>query len=839
MYDDDVMRRLVMMWTLGVVVGCVESAAVRCPDGESTCPAGTVCVIPTGAVDLAPLPVRCVAPQDLADCEGAAPACGPESARRCYPSDQGPVCLAAGCANRLPDPGEQCDDGNNVAGDGCSADCLSDETCGNGATDPGAGEACDDGNHLGHDGCSSRCAVEAPRWAALDDGSRLSSNGAAVAFDTRRGRMIMFGGYSEGPQGSRPTFNSVWEWDGGWHTGVSTLAPTARTDAALAYDEQRGVTVMFGGLARQPLGDTWEWTGTTWRTTDASGPAARYAAGLVYDPAGARMVMFGGGSPVGPLADTWVLIDGAWQQISTSVSPPVAGPPAMAFDRVAGRVVLATAGEHWELVGDTWQRVGTIPAMDEGPRLVFDPVTRQRVLLGLRDPEPTVRMWSWTGQAWIDGPNAPVASRLGTVVADPVRGRLIMAQGGKFGSPVEVWDGSTWTEQPGRLPLTFDSLRQTAAAVDAARHELVVFGGEKGGVPTSTTLTFDGTRWRDVTPSKGPPARLGHALVYDPRLRQIVLFGGRDASGVLGDTWTWDGVAWTELTPAASPSARTDHAMAYDAVRERVTLFGGAGPGTTLGDTWEWDGVTWTERVLVPAPQPRAGARLIAEPLRGSMLLFGGGSTDETFAEWASVFSDTWRLDGTGWQPLTLAVAPAGRARATLAWNPARQTVTLYGGEVWEYAWNTYGPVVFDDLWEWDGAQWRQRTAAGSLEPLTGHVSVSSVDGAGVMVLGALQPMELRWDDTDAYETCQTRVDADGDGLAGCDDDDCWPVCSPLCAPGVSCPADAPRCGDPVPVCDAIESAQICPQDCGPAPVSCGDLVCDATDACPADCPPI
>jgi cysteine-rich repeat protein len=46
-----------------------------------------------------------------------------------------------------------------VGGDGCSADCRSDETCGNGVLD--AGEACDDGNALAGDGCDTACQIEA------------------------------------------------------------------------------------------------------------------------------------------------------------------------------------------------------------------------------------------------------------------------------------------------------------------------------------------------------------------------------------------------------------------------------------------------------------------------------------------------------------------------------------------------------------------------------------------------------------------------------------------------------------------------------------------------------
>jgi large repetitive protein len=57
---------------------------------------------------------------------------------------------------------EQCDDGNNINGDGCNADCqLEDgnlELCGDGILN--AGEACDDGNGVGGDGCNEACQEE-------------------------------------------------------------------------------------------------------------------------------------------------------------------------------------------------------------------------------------------------------------------------------------------------------------------------------------------------------------------------------------------------------------------------------------------------------------------------------------------------------------------------------------------------------------------------------------------------------------------------------------------------------------------------------------------------------
>jgi len=67
------------------------------------------------------------------------------------------VCFPLGCGNSKVTPDEACDDGNNVSGDDCSADCRSNETCGNGTIDTAAAEQCDDGNVVDGDGCQANC----------------------------------------------------------------------------------------------------------------------------------------------------------------------------------------------------------------------------------------------------------------------------------------------------------------------------------------------------------------------------------------------------------------------------------------------------------------------------------------------------------------------------------------------------------------------------------------------------------------------------------------------------------------------------------------------------------
>jgi uncharacterized protein (TIGR03437 family) len=117
---------------------------------------------------------------------------------------------------------------------------------------------------------------------------------------------------------------------------------------------------------------------------------------------------------------------------------------------------------------------------------------------------------------------------------------------------------------------------------DAARGQVVLFGGTSGVNMLNDTWTWDGSNWTQKSPQNRPSARIQHSMAYDSAHAQVVLFGGSPA----GDTWIWDGTNWTQKSPQNRPSARGGQAMAYDSARGQVVLFGGSG----LGDTWTWDG---------------------------------------------------------------------------------------------------------------------------------------------------------------------------------------------------------------------------------------------------------
>lgn len=116
--------------------GCLHTETIDCADGR-VCPAVMLCD------DTHHL---CVLPQQVEACRGqveGAPCAHPSrEAAECFDG----VCLEIGCGNGVLEGGEACDDGNVLSGDGCSANCDSDEQCGNGILDPLVGESCDCGD---------------------------------------------------------------------------------------------------------------------------------------------------------------------------------------------------------------------------------------------------------------------------------------------------------------------------------------------------------------------------------------------------------------------------------------------------------------------------------------------------------------------------------------------------------------------------------------------------------------------------------------------------------------------------------------------------------------------
>lgn len=99
------------------------------------------------------------------DADGCSNACTKTGATGAGGSSGASMTTASGnntntCGDGKLDPGEQCDDGNDVDTDKCRNNCTPGSTnCGNGVVD--AGEDCDDGNKVAEDDCTNVCTKPA------------------------------------------------------------------------------------------------------------------------------------------------------------------------------------------------------------------------------------------------------------------------------------------------------------------------------------------------------------------------------------------------------------------------------------------------------------------------------------------------------------------------------------------------------------------------------------------------------------------------------------------------------------------------------------------------------
>jgi hypothetical protein len=204
-------------------------------------------------------------------------------------------------------------------------------------------------------------------------------------------------------------------------------------------------------------------------------------------------------------------------------------------------------------------------------------------------------------------------------------------------------------------------------AYDAARHEVVLFGGFDGTNRLGDTWTWDGSTWTREHPPTSPSPRAYFGMVYDAAMSKVVLFGGccDQQSELLNDTWTWNGTTWTQEQPAVSPSPRADFGMAYHAKTKRVVIF--SGEWGSLTPTWTWDGTTWTEEHPAHTPQTVEGPALAQ--YRGQVVMFGG--------EWGCVEDiclerKTWIWDGGDWTLIEPPDRPSRRSYEGMAWDPDR-----------------------------------------------------------------------------------------------------------------------------------------------------------------------
>ena len=485
-------------------------------------------------------------------------------------------------------------------------------------------------------------------------------DGARMIYDSNEHVAVLFGGFwnYQGGQDSRKT----WKWDGTQWNLASTDGPSPRNTFAFAFDSHRGKSVMFGGVARKRAagyGDTWEYDGATWAKRNDGRPSRRGFHTMAFDSARNRTVLFGG-SPEenGALAfeDTWEWDGAVWR---TFIGPGPLGRivSGMAFDSVRNETLMFGGAasqfpyppnyvnDTWGWDGNSWTlRANSGPSPRANHALAFDSWRGVSVMYGGTDqsgfPGDT---WEWDGTQWSMRPqNGPTAQANRSMSFNADSGNCVLFGGTpdyiSYLDETWLWNGTTWVQ---KFPVVHPmGLYRQASAYDSDRHVTVMFGGGQGETYNNETWEWDGENWTQ-RPAAGIPALGSIRLAYDSHRHKLVLFGGFDNFGGVSDQiWEleYGGVGPNVVMQSGSPavcrgsavsfqvSASGAGVLTYQWRKNGVSLNDGAGlagthSGTlTLVSTAEADTAAYSCLV-----RDDCG---VTESDSGSLTVYAGGSAD-------------------------------------------------------------------------------------------------------------------------------------------------------------------------------------------------------------------
>ena len=280
---------------------------------------------------------------------------------------------------------------------------------------------------------------------------------------------------------------------------------------------------------------------------------------------------------------------------------------------------------------------------------------------------------------------------------------------------------------------------------DMTRPRSVGLAGIALAVAGSLAAITAAARERETqTPADTQPlARKHHSVAYHRGMQKVVMYGGAsNANQFLDDFWSYDGQRWT-LVGRSIPSS-THHMFsdadgtlflvgglaamtatwdggawvpmlrgperwaiggAYDAPRRRFVLYGGGGgPGETFGDTLEFDGASW-HQVATGGPPARMLAGMVFDTTRSLVVLFGGANVP--IAGPGTVYDDLWEWDGVQWRQIEPpGDRPPARVGFAMTYDQVRREVVLFGGLD-----SNFQPL--GDTWLWNGGQWRRYEGDG------------------------------------------------------------------------------------------------------------------------------
>jgi hypothetical protein len=207
----------------------------------------------------------------------------------------------------------------------------------------------------------------------------------------------------------------------------------------MAYDEKRGVVVLFGGYSDgERLSDTWEWDGTSWKEmTSYADPSARSGHEMIYDPVREKVVVYGGYGDEVFKNDAWEWDGAGWQRIPLDSGTPIASVFALAYDPEQKYALgfLSGTGGTWHWKKNSWEE--QYPEIEPSNRgwttLVYDSNCELFFLFGGSSKDIMLNdTWTYNGKEWKEFTLSGVkpAARADMVIwYDRVRGHVMLFGG--------------------------------------------------------------------------------------------------------------------------------------------------------------------------------------------------------------------------------------------------------------------------------------------------------------------------------------------------------------------------------------------------------------------------
>jgi len=348
----------------------------------------------------------------------------------------------------------------------------------------------------------------AGHWKRVANDGPPARNRHAMAYDSARQRVVLFGGLDE-RTGAR--LGDTWEWDGEqWHFGAHT-GPSPRAHTSLAYDSTLQRVLLFGGVGRADdkygdNNDTWKWDGVAWQDVSGSSkrPAARNGQGMAYDILRRKMVMYGGGVTFdGGFDDTWTRDASDWHRRSRAGGPGVRFVfDAMAFDRELGLTIQSSdtcdPQDTWAWNGQVWSSMaGAKPTPARySPSLAYDSA-RHRVVMhggdgcphGVAWPTDT---WEWDGTGWQQVDTTGMGGRQGAPLTyDRRRGQVILF-GGIGQEHPQMGDTWAWSGPTYRCDVSMAGDINCDGIVDLDDRKIVDTGVGHAACAADDTRDLDG-----------------------------------------------------------------------------------------------------------------------------------------------------------------------------------------------------------------------------------------------------------------------------------------------------------------------------------------------------------